>query len=75
MRRALPFLPRVDARRENDVEQITLAITIDPGEEPPIALGPEHRRRLVELMAAAIIAVHRTSAKAREENDDDDACE
>jgi hypothetical protein len=52
-----------------------LAITIDPGEEPPIALGSEHRKRLVELMAAAIIAVHRTSAKAREEDDDDDACE
>ena len=75
MRRALPFLPRVNARRENDVRQINLEIRIDPDEELPIALGPEHRKRLVELMAAAIIAVHRTSAKAREEDDDDDAYE
>jgi hypothetical protein len=58
------------------VEQTTLAIEINRSDEPPIALQPEQRQRLVELMAAAILAVHRASGDNadddKNEGDDDD---
>lgn len=58
------------------MEQTTLAIAIEQGTAPPIALRLEQRKRLVEIMAVAILAVHRASERtASEEDDDDDACE
>jgi hypothetical protein len=55
------------------MEQTTLGLDLDQRRsEPPL----EHRRRLVELMAAAILAVHRASEEdVREDNVDDDAHE
>lgn len=53
------------------MQQIALAIAIEPNNEL-IALQPEVRKRLVELMAEAIIAVHRTSEKDPREEDGDD---
>jgi hypothetical protein len=43
------------------LEQISLAILVERGDQPAISLRPEPRRSLLELMAAAIIAVHRAS--------------
>jgi hypothetical protein len=55
---------------------MSLTITLDRGGEPALSLRPEQRRRLMDLMATAIIAVHRAShADAREEGHDDDARE
>ena len=65
---------RVNARREDELEQISLEIELDRGDEATISLKPEQRRRLIDLMAAAILAVHRTShGNTNEEGDDDDA--
>jgi hypothetical protein len=70
-----PFA-RVNARREDALEQMSLTITLDREGEPVLSLLPEQRLRLMDLMAAAIIAVHRASQKdAREEGHDDDARE
>jgi hypothetical protein len=67
---------RLNARREDALEQMSLTITLDRGGEPALSLRPEQRRRLMDLMATAIIAVHRAShADAREEGHDDDARE
>lgn len=53
-----------------------LVITPDRGDEPAISLRPELRRTLVDLMAAAIIAVHRArNGDVSEEGSDDDAGE
>ena len=53
-----------------------LVITPDRGDEPAISLRPELRRRLVDLMAAAIIAVDRAcNGDVSEEGSDDDAGE
>ena len=53
-----------------------LVITPDRRDELPIWLRPELRRTLVDLMAAAIIAVHRPrSGDVSEEGSDDDAGE
>ena len=42
------------------MEQITLGIAIDRADPPPPFMpGPEQRRKLVDLMAAAIAAVNR----------------
>jgi hypothetical protein len=58
------------------VEQISLAILLDREDTPAIALQPEQRRRLLDLMAAAIIAVHRASdGDAGKEGGDDDTRE
>ena len=56
------------------MEQISLAILLDRGDQPAIALRPEQRRRLLDLMAAAIIAVHHGNVgDASKEGGDDDA--
>lgn len=56
------------------MKQTTLAIDLDRRSGPPISLAPEQRQRLVELMAAAIVAAHRASEDGeREEDVDDDA--
>jgi hypothetical protein len=54
------------------LEQISMTILFDRGETPAIALRPEERRRLLDLMAAAIIVVHRRSEGhgGKEGNDD-----
>ncbi len=57
------------------MKQTTLAIEFDHTSEPPITLPPEQRRRVLELMAAAIVAVHRASQDASAEDVDDDARE
>jgi len=55
------------------VEQTTLAITSELGTEQAVALRPEQRRRLVELMAMALLAVRRASDRAASEEHADDA--
>jgi len=65
----------VNARREDELEQIRLTITLDREDEPAIALRPEQRRSLMDLMAAAIIAVHRARHADAGEEDGDDAAE
>ena len=57
------------------MEQIRLTITLDREDEPAIALRPEQRRSLMDLMAAAIIAVHRARHADAGEEDGDDAAE
>lgn len=70
------MLLRANAQMEDDVQQTTLAITLERESEHPIVPPLGQRRKLVELMAAAIIAVYRASAvDAREEDGDDDARE
>ena len=64
----------VNARREDELEQISLEIVLDRGDEATISLKPEQRRRLMDLMAAAILAVHRANhGLGSEEGDNDDA--
>ncbi len=55
------------------MKQITLGIEVGRKSEPPITLNLEQRRRLVELMAAAIIAVHRAKDEPSPEDVDDDS--
>jgi len=57
------------------MKQTTLAIEIDHTSAPQMTLPPEQRRRLLELMAAAIVAVHRATEDASAEDVDDNACE
>lgn len=61
-RRGVAFRSRLGARKaECEVEQMTLAIVNERGGEAPMTPSPEQRRQLVELMAAAVLAVHRAS--------------
>ena len=53
------------------MEQISLAILLEREDAPAIALRPEQRRRLRDLMAEAIIAVHRAGSAGKEGSDDD----
>jgi hypothetical protein len=63
------------ARREEAVKQIVLAIDLE-AKRTPLAIEPGHRRRLVELMAEAILAVqHAGERDNSEEEADDDARE
>lgn len=48
---------------------------LDRGEQPAIALRLEQRRMLLDLMAAAIMAVHRASQGDASEEEHDDARE
>jgi len=57
------------------MKQTTLAIEIDHTSAPQMTLPSEQRRRLLELMAAAIVAVHRATEDASAEDVDDYACE
>lgn len=67
---------RLRAQREDELEQISLAILLDRGDRPAILLSPERRLLLLDLMTTAIIAVHRASvAGASKEDGDDDARE
>lgn len=55
------------------MEQTSLAIEIDERREPPIALSPRTRSRVVELMATAVLAAHGAAERPEEESADDDA--
>ena len=57
------------------MEQISLAIVLDRGDQPAIALMLEQRRMLLDLMAAAIMAVHRARQGDASEEGYDDARE
>ncbi len=50
------------------MKQTTLAIDLDRRSKPPVTPPAGHRRRLVELMAAAIVAVHRVSKEGERED-------
>ena len=68
---AVSSLPRLRARREDELEQIRLAILLEREDAPGISLKAEQRRRLRDLMAEAIIAVHRAGSAGEEGSDDD----
>jgi len=53
------------------LEQIRLAILIERQDAPALSLKDEQRRRLRDLMAEAIIAVHRAGSACEEGSDDD----
>ena len=53
------------------MEQIRLAILLECEDPPAISLKAEQRRRLRDLMAEAIIAVHRAGSACEEGSDDD----
>jgi hypothetical protein len=53
------------------LEQIRLAILLEREDAPAISLKAEQRRRLRDLMAEAIIAVHRAGSAGEEGSDDD----
>ena len=56
------------------MKQTTLALELDRGSTPPNEPAPEQRRRLIEMMAEVIVAVHRASKVSKHEEDvDDDA--
>ena len=50
------------------MKQTTLAIDSDRRSKPPVTPPAGRRRRLVELMAAAIVAVHRVSKESERED-------
>lgn len=55
------------------MEQTTLAITGSLTTEQEISLRPEQRKRLVELMAEALLAVRGACEHGAEEEHGDDA--
>lgn len=69
---AIPSPWRPEARSEDTLEQTTLPIRLDRTTEPAVTLGAEERRRVTELMVAAILAVHRAADEPTGGGVDDD---